>query len=160
MIKQEDLVFLQELCETPSPTGYEWPAAEVMRKRLAQTADIIETSVMGSVHATLKGKGRNRGSSVMIAGHIDEIGMIVKYIDDNGFVYFDALGGVDAAVLPGTRINCYATGKGTGGAEKPTMLRGLIGRKPIHLIEAEERKSVTPIEKLFIDFGISGEKGS
>ncbi|MCL2631908.1 MAG: M42 family metallopeptidase, partial [Coriobacteriia bacterium] len=155
-MKKADIQFLQELCETPSPTGYEWPAAELLRKRLKKTADTIETSVMGSVHATLK--GTENGPSVMIAGHIDEIGLIVKYIDDNGFVYFDALGGVDAAILPGIRVNLYATGKGTGGAKDPTKLRGLIGRKPIHLIEADERKNVTPLEKLFIDFGLSGEK--
>jgi endoglucanase len=111
---------------------------------------------MGSVHATLKGTGK--GLSVMMAGHIDEIGLMVKYIDDSGFIYFDAIGGVDAAVLPGTRINLYATGKGSGGSAKPTMLRGVIGRKPIHLIEADERSKVTPLEKLYVDFGISGDK--
>ena len=155
-MKKADIQFLAELCETPSPTGYEWPAAELLRKRLAKTADTIETSVMGSVHATLKGKGK--GQSVMIAGHIDEIGMMVKHIDDNGYVYFDALGGVDAAILPGLRINLYATGAGTSGPKNPTLLRGLIGRKPIHLIETEERTKVTAIDKLFIDFGFSGDK--
>jgi len=170
-MKKTDLQFLQQICEAPSPSGYEWPAAEVFRQRLADTADQITTNVMGSVHATLKGS--STGPKVMLAGHIDEIGMMAKYIDDNGFVYFDAIGGIDAAILPGLRVNCYATGKsslkGQGSNSKssaksknsgktaaPTLLRGVIGRKPIHLIEADERKNVTAIEKLFIDFGISG----
>jgi len=155
-MKKADLQFLQELVEAPSPSGYEWPAVEVMQKRLSKTADKIEISNMGSMHATLKGTGK--GPSVMMAGHIDEIGLMAKYIDENGYVYFDSIGGVDAAVMPGTRINLYATGKGTGGPGNPTLLRGLIGRKPIHLIEADERTKVTPLEKLFIDFGIGGEK--
>ncbi|MDR2956876.1 MAG: M20/M25/M40 family metallo-hydrolase, partial [Coriobacteriales bacterium] len=155
-MKKADLQFLKEICEAPSPSGYEWPAAEVFRNRLARVADTIETTVLGSVHAVLKGKAQ--GPSVMIAGHIDEIGMMVKYIDENGYVSFDAIGGIDAAILPGLRIDLYATGKGTGGASNPTLLRGIIGRKPIHLIEADERKNVTAIDKLFIDFGLSGDK--
>ena len=155
-MNKSDIQFLKDLCETPSPTGYEWPAAEALRKRLGKTADNIATTVMGSVHATLNGTAQ--GSSVMIAGHIDEVGLIVKFVDENGFVYFDSLGGVDAAILPGTRINLYATGKGTNGPSDPTLLRGVIGRKPVHLIEPDERKNVTPLEKLFADFGFSGEK--
>jgi endoglucanase len=87
----------------------------------------------------------------MIAGHIDEIGLMVKYLDDEGFISFEAIGGVDAAILPGMRVNVYGTGGG-----KTTLLRGVMGRKPIHLIEPDERKNVTKIEKLFIDIGLSG----
>lgn len=159
-MNSSDIAFLKELCEAPSPSGYEWPAAEVFRRRLTGTADSIETSVMGSVHATLlgKGKGKKKAPSVMIAGHIDEIGFMVKYIDDNGYITFDAIGGIDSAILPGSRVTLYATGKGTGGPTKPTVLRGMIGRKPIHLIEADERKNVTPMEKLIVDLGLSGEQ--
>jgi endoglucanase len=154
-MKKADLQFLQDICEAPSPSGYEWPAAEVFRRRLTKAADKIETTVMGSVHACLSGKGL--GPSVLIAGHIDEIGLQAKYIDDNGFVTFEAIGGIDAAILPGIRVNCYATGKGTGGALLPTLLRGVIGRKPIHLIEPDERKNVTALDKLMIDFGLPAD---
>jgi endoglucanase len=147
-MNKTDLEFLRALTEAPSPSGYEVPAADLLRERLAKTADSVETNILGSVHATLKGKGT--GPSVMIAGHIDEIGMMVKYIDDDGFISFDAIGGVDAAVLPGMRVNVY----GTGG-KKTTLLRGVMGRKPIHLIEPDERKNVTKLEKLFIDIGLS-----
>lgn len=146
-MQKKDLAFLQELVEAPSPSGFEQPAARVLRDRLEGVADVIETNVMGSVHATLKGK--KNGVSVMLAGHIDEIGMMVNYITPEGFVAFSAIGGVDAAILPGMRVHVHT---------KEGVLLGIMGRKPIHLIEDDERKNVTKIEKLFIDLGLSGDE--
>lgn len=145
-MRDEDLAFLKELCESPSPSGCEQAAADVLRRRLTGKADEISTNVMGSVHATLKGTGK--GPSVMLAGHIDEVGMMVTYITDDGYLFFDSVGGVDAAVLPGMRVDVH-TASGT--------LRGVMGRKPIHLIGKDERKEVTPIEKLFIDVALDGK---
>ncbi len=145
-MKKKDLNFLQELVETPSPTGEEVRAAKVFRDRLQNTADTIETDVMGSVHATLKGKGD--GPSVMLAGHIDEVGLMVTHIDENGFLSVQPLGGVDAAVLPGMRMDVHT---------KDGVVRGVMGRLPIHLLEIEDRKKVTPIDKLFLDVGLDGE---
>jgi endoglucanase len=152
-MNKKDLQFLQELTEAPSPSGYEVPAADIFRARLQTVADQIETNVLGSVHALLRGKGS--GPKVMLAGHIDEIGMMVKYIDDDGFLSFDAIGGVDAAILPGMRVDVYGSGLNPG---SPERLRGVMGRKPIHLIEPDERKTVTKIDSLFIDIGLSGEE--
>jgi len=146
-MKKKDIEFLRDLTEAPSPSGYEVPAADIMRKRLAPVADEIETNVLGSVHALIKGKAN--GPSVMIAGHIDEIGMMVNYISDDGFISFSAIGGVDAAILPGMRVNVH-TADG--------VLLGVMGRKPIHLIEQDDRKTVTPIDKLFIDVGLDGKE--
>jgi len=143
-MQKKDLEFLSALVEAPSPSGFEQPAAQIFRERIAVTADIVETNVMGSVHATLKGK--KSGVSVMLAGHIDEIGMMVNYASADGFVSFAAIGGVDAAILPGMRVRVHATGGD---------LLGVMGRKPIHLIEEDERKTVTKIDKLFIDLGLS-----
>ena len=219
-MNKSDVAFLKALTEAPSPSGYEVPAADIMRKRLTGIADTIETNVLGSVHATLRGTAAKNDEtaaaapSVMIAGHLDEIGMMVKYISDDGFISFDAIGGVDAAILPGLRVDVYATGKAaktdveadaTADAEaeatadaktdaeadaavdaetekkadptpdaeaekeakkvnakadnpKPELLRGIIGRRPIHLIEAEERKNVTATDKLFIDVGLDGKE--
>ena len=145
-MQKKDLDFLSELVEAPSPSGFEQPAAKVFRDRVARTADNVETNVMGSVHAVLKGK--NDGVSVMLAGHIDEIGLMVNYITPEGFIAFAAIGGVDAAILPGMRVRLH-TSEGT--------LLGVMGRKPIHLIEEDERKNVTKIDKLFIDLGLSCE---
>ncbi|NTU70594.1 MAG: M42 family metallopeptidase [Coriobacteriia bacterium] len=145
---KKDMEFLSALIDAPSPSGFEQPAAKVFRERMIKSADKVETNVMGSVHAVLEGAKPN-GVSVMLAGHIDEIGLMVNYITPDGFIAFASIGGVDAAVLPGMRVIVH-TAKGP--------LLGIMGRKPIHLIEDEERKSITKLEKLFIDVGLKGEK--
>ncbi len=142
----EDLSYLQLLLETPSPTGSEVPVASCVRERLAEVADEIETDVLGSVHARLKGTGS--APSVMLAAHMDEVGLMVTYISDEGYLSIAAIGGVDAAVLPGMRVDVHT---------KTGTLRGVVGRKPIHLIDADERKTVTPLSKLVIDLGMSAE---
>jgi len=147
-MQKKDLDFLSELVEAPSPSGFEQPAAAVFRNRLAPVADRVETNVMGSVHAVLAGT-KPKGVSVMLAGHIDEIGLMVNYITPEGFVAFAAIGGVDAAILPGMRVQVHT---------KDGSLLGVMGRKPIHLIEDDERKNVTKLEKLFIDLGLPADK--
>lgn len=149
-MRKADLQFLAALVEAPSPSGFEQPAARVFREWVAEHADVVETNVMGSVHALLKGKGgKHPAPSVMLAGHIDEVGMMVNYVTPEGFVAFKAIGGVDAAILPGMRVDVHAK----GGA-----LRGVVGRLPVHLIDEDQRKSVTKLEKLFIDLGMPAER--
>lgn len=147
-MQKKDLEFLAELVEAPSPSGFEQPAAAVFRKRLGKVVDSLDTNVMGSVHALLKGT-HAKGVSVMLAGHIDEIGLMVNYITPEGFIAFSAIGGVDAAILPGMRVRVLA---------KDGALLGVMGRKPIHLIEEDERKTITKLERLFIDLGLSGDE--
>lgn len=147
-MEDSQLLFLKDLLETPSPTGSEVPVATLVRQRLASVADEIATDVMGSVHARLDGRGE--GPSLMIAAHMDEIGLMVTYVSDEGFLSVAAVGGVDAAILPGMRVDVHATG-----AAEP--LRGVVGRKPIHLIEPDERKAVTSLDKLVIDLGMPAE---
>lgn len=146
-MKKKHIKFLRSLVETPSPTGAEEPVAALVRTRLSSIADEVQTNTMGSVHAVLEGTGA--GPSLMLAAHMDEIGLMVTYISDDGFLSIAAVGGVDAAILPGMRVDVH-TASGT--------LRGIVGRKPIHLIEADERKKVTPLDKLVIDLGMSGKK--
>lgn len=139
-----DKDFLQSLIDTPSVTGTEVGVATLLRERLADVADEIETDVMGSVHARLDGEGN--APSVLIASHMDEVGLMVKHIDERGFLSVVAVGGVDAAILPGMRVDVHT---------ESGALRGVVGRKPIHLIESSERTKVTPISGLFIDLGLS-----
>ena len=146
-MKKKNLKFLKTLLETPSPTGSEVPVANLVRERLADTADEIETNVMGSVHARLSGRGA--GPTLMLAAHMDEIGLMVTYVSDEGFLSVSAVGGVDAAILPGMRVDVH-TEEGT--------LRGVVGRKPIHLIAPDERKNVTPLDQLVIDLGMPGKR--
>ena len=143
----EHIEVLKELLETPSVTGSEERAAAFVRAHLADVADEIQTNTMGSVHATLAGAGE--GPTFMLAAHIDEIGLMVTYISDEGFLSVAAVGGVDAAILPGLRVDVH-TSAGT--------LRGVVGRKPIHLITPDERKNVTSIDKLVIDLGLPAER--
>ena len=150
-ISDADVAFLKRLLETPSPTGCEAPVATLVRERLSASADRIDTDIMGSVHAVLAGTAG--APSVMLAAHMDEIGLMVTYISDEGFLSVAAVGGVDAAILPGLRVDVCAT----GGPDGPTALRGVIGRKPIHLVKADDRKTVTPIDQLVVDLGMPGD---
>ena len=96
-MKKKNVRFLKSLLETPSATGTEEAVAALVRERLSNSADEIATDVMGSVHATLKGHGT--GPSLMLCAHMDEIGLMVTYIGDEGFLNVAAVGGVDAAIL-------------------------------------------------------------
>ena len=93
--------FLKELLQARSPSGYEDEAREVVRKRMARVADSFEVDALGSCHATLGTKG---SPTLMLAGHIDELGLIIKHVSDKGFLYFDAIGGHDRAMISGRRV--------------------------------------------------------
>ena len=149
----KDLSFLQQLVETPSVTGGETAVAALVRERLASVAEEIETDVMGSVHARVHGSAHGLEDakavpSVMVSAHMDEIGLMVHYISEEGFLSVSAVGGVDAGLLPGLRMDVH-TAEGT--------LRGVVGRVPIHLLPADDRKQVQPIDKLVIDVGLPGK---
>lgn len=146
-MKKKQVKFLKKLVETPSATGTEERVAEVVRERLQDSADWMHTDSMGSVHATLD--GREGGPALMLSAHMDEIGLMVTYISDEGFLSVAAVGGVDAAVLPGMRVDVHTATR---------RLRGVVGRKPIHLIEADDRKQVTPLDKLVIDLGLPAKE--
>lgn len=146
-MNEKNVKFIKSMTETPSATGTEDAVAELVRARLSGTADEIRTDVMGSVHALLKGRGS--GPSLMLSAHMDEIGLMVTYIDDEGFLSVSAVGGVDAAILPGLRVDVHAS---------EGSVRGVVGRKPIHLIDADDRKKVTPIDQLVIDLGLPPEQ--
>ena len=133
--------FFKTLTDSPSPSGYEQPAQRVWRDYVAPHVDRVETDVMGSSWGVVEGPERPR---VMLAGHVDEIGLMVRYIDDDGFLFFAPIGGVDAHLLPGQRVHVH-------GASGPLL--GVIGRKPIHLLETEERNKVSKVKELFIDIG-------
>ncbi len=145
-MQKESLGFLKELMETISPSGFEEEAMKVWKKRTARHADSVSSDVHGNSIAVLNAKGKPR---VMFAGHADEIGYMVKYIDDKGYLYFDTIGGVDLHLVPGERV-WIKTGQG--------RVLGVIGRKPIHLLEVEERKKVAKLDKLWIDIGAADGK--
>jgi endoglucanase len=133
--------FLKSLLDTPSPSGYERPIQEVVRKYLAGFADDVRTDLHGNVIAC-----KNPGAKlrVMFAGHCDQIGMLVTHVNDNGFIYAQTIGGWDAQQLIGQRMVIW-----TAGGPLPAV----ISRKPIHLLTDEERKQVTKLDDLWLDIG-------
>lgn len=149
-MNDQDFAFLKELVETPSPSGFEQPAQRVIRRVLAPVADEMHTDVMGNVIAHIKGSGE-APTRVMLAGHCDEIGFMVRYIDDNGFLYFAPIGGVDAHLVPGQRVYIHT-------AAGPVL--GVIGKKPIHMMEAKDRETVVKFKSMFIDIGCSDRQSA
>lgn len=148
-MRKKSYEFLKSLIEQPSPSGYEQPAQRVYRNYVKGYADEVSTDVMGNVAATIRGK---QGHPVaMLAGHCDEIGFMANYIDDNGFIYFRPIGGVDPHLVPGRRVTVH-TGEG------PVL--GVIGRKPIHLHEDQDRKKIVDMKKQFIDIGVKDREAA
>ncbi len=135
------LSFLKRLVISPSPSGFEQPAQQVVREEVQQFADDVRTDIMGNVIATLNPSGKPH---VMITAHCDELGFLIRYIDERGFLYFSAIGGFDPSTLPGERVFVHTP---TG------PLPGVLGRRAIHLIPRKEREQAPDIEELWIDIG-------
>ena len=132
--------FLKNLLSTPGPSGYEGAAAEVWRAEAGKFAE-VRGDRMGNSFATLNGGGTPR---IMLAGHIDEIGLMITHVEEGGLLRFQGVGGWDPQVLVGQRVLVQ-----TDNGEVP----GVIGKKAIHVMEADERKKVSEIKSLWIDIG-------
>ena len=133
--------FLEKLLNTPGPSGFETGPARVWREEAEGFADKVWTDVTGNSMAGIQLEGKPR---VMLAGHIDEIGLQVTHIDENGFLFFDEIGGWDSQVLVGQRVLVL------GGEER---IAGVIGKKPIHLLKKEEQDKATKTTDLWVDLG-------
>lgn len=142
----DQFAFFRLLVESTGPSGYETETQNIWRDRVADVVDRLETDVLGNCIATLKGDGRPR---VMLDAHIDEIGCIVKYIDDCGFVYFSTIGGFDPSTMAGNRVRLLG---------KNGPVTGVFGRKPIHLMEVEDRKKAPELKKMWIDIGAANRE--
>lgn len=138
--------FLKQLLEAPSPSGYEQPAAKIFRQRVKDSADKLICDVHGNSIAVLNPTAEFK---LMIAGHIDEIGLMITHIDDKGFIYTAQIGGMDPALLVGQRVKIMA--------EKGEVF-GVIGRKAIHQMEPEERKKNVEMKNIWVDIGADSKK--
>ncbi len=132
---------LRDLLAAAGPSGFETRAAEAFRHACEPLAEVT-TDAIGSVVARLPGTGD--GPSVAVYGHLDEIGLIVTHIDDDGLLWAAGLGGWDPIVLVGQRVE-VVTRTGT--------VPGVVARKPIHLMEEDDRKRVPKLKDLHIDLG-------
>ncbi|CQR48086.1 Putative aminopeptidase YsdC [Paraliobacillus sp. PM-2] len=148
MTKLNDrLTMLKELTDAKGISGNEKEAREVMKKYISAYATEVYTDHLGSLIA--KKVGKEDGPKVMVAGHLDEIGFMVTRIDDNGFLYFQTIGGWWSQVMLAQRVTIQ-TSKGD--------ITGIIGSKPPHIMPAEARKKPYEIKDMFIDIGAASRE--
>jgi len=140
-MEQRALNFLIALLDAPGPSGFEVLPARIWRRAAETFADEVRVDVGGNSYATLNGGGKPR---IMFAGHIDEIGLMIVHIDDDGFLTFDTIGGWDHQVFVGQRVVLLG---------REGVVHGVIGKKAIHLLEEEDRKKVSKASDLWIDIG-------
>lgn len=133
---------LRRLLTAAGPSGYEQAPAAVFRDAAAAFGAEVTHDTVGSTVARVPGTAG--GKSIAIVGHIDEIGLIVHHIDDDGFLWFTGVGGWDPIVLVGQRVDI---------ATKGGVVSGVVGKKPIHLMKEEDRKKVPELKHLHIDIG-------
>ncbi len=145
-MERESLDFFKKLVNSMSPTGFEEEARETWKKRTQKFADKISSDAHGNAMGMLN---KNGSPKIMLAGHMDEVGYMVKYINKFGFLYFSPIGGLDIHLIPGKRV-WIKTKKG--------KILGVIGRQAIHLLEPEERKKLVKLDQLFIDIGAKDRK--
>lgn len=134
-------ILLQQLLATRSPSGYEFEGQQVLDTFLKPKMNVYTQDVMGNRMATLN---THAGPKLILASHIDELGFMIKYIDEQGFIYFDTIGGHDVLLLPGRMVEIL-TSTGT--------VQGVIGKTAIHLIEVDKRTTAPKLHELWIDIG-------
>ncbi|MDQ6809357.1 MAG: M42 family metallopeptidase [Verrucomicrobiota bacterium] len=137
--------FLKQLVETPSPSGYEQDVQKLVRDRIRSWCDDVRTDVMGNVFGLRNPDGKPR---IMLAGHCDQIGFIIQYITDEGFLHVEPIGGVDPVVATSQRVSIMT---------RDGLVPGVIGRKAIHLMDDEDRKKVPKIHELYVDIGATSK---
>ena len=142
--KPETPELLDRLLRIPAPSGYEEPAARAWRKEAAFAR--VSSDALGSSIATIGDEAA--GPLVAVVGHIDEIGLVIRHIDDKGFLHFGPIGGWDPQILIGQRVVV----EGRSGP-----VQGVAGRKPIHLLDPEQRKKVVELKEMHLDIGATGD---
>ena len=140
-MEQKQLEFLKTLVETPGVSGYEEAVQQVVRDYAESFCDTMTTDLHGNL---ILCKNPDAPVRVMLAGHADQIGLIVSHINDDGFIYTQTVGGWDPQQLIGQRMTIWSE-KGP--------INGVIARKPIHLLDEAERKKVVKTKDLWIDIG-------
>jgi len=140
-----NIELLRKVSEAPGISGFEYGIAEIIKKELEGHVDKLEEDTFGNLYVH-KGSG---SKTIMITAHTDEIGLIVKHIDERGFIRFAKIGGVPDHVLLGQRVQVHGRNK---------RLSGIIGCKAIHVMKDEERKQLVTYDKMFVDTGATKEQ--
>lgn len=145
-MEEGSLEFLRRLIETPSPSGYESKIQQLIRDYIQPHADEVRTDVHANCIAV---KNPDASMRLMLAGHCDQIALSVQHIDEDGYLYMISIGGWDVPILLGQRVTVW-----TDSGPVP----GVIGRKPIHLLDEEERKKVPKLKELWVDIGAASKE--
>lgn len=145
-MEETRVAFLRRLIASSSPSGFEQPVQAVIRDEMQQYSEDIRTDVHGNVVASLNAGGSPR---VMLTAHCDELGLMTRYIDENGFIYFATIGGFDPSTMVGARVQIHTP-------DGPVL--GVIGRKPVHLLSGEERGKAPKLSELWIDIGAENKE--
>jgi endoglucanase len=145
-MREASFDFLKKLLETPSPSGFETSGQRVWMDYVSQFADEVSSDTYGNCLAVVNPGGSPR---VLLTGHSDEIGFMVQYINEHGFLYFLSIGGSDPALARGQRVVVHG---------RRGMVRGVIGQLAIHMQESDDRKKVPDLHQMFIDIGAKSKK--
>lgn len=135
------LDFFRSAITTPSPSGFEESIQALVRRYIASDADQVRTDIHGNLIASA---GDRSGPRLMYAGHCDQIGMLVSFIDELGFLYAKTIGGWDPQQLIGQAMTVWSDGG---------PVPAVISRKPIHLLTSKERQKVVELDELWLDIG-------
>ncbi|MCD5413822.1 MAG: M42 family metallopeptidase [Clostridiales bacterium] len=139
-------MLLKKLTESFGASGDEGEVRKIIKEELNDVVDEYRVDIMGNVFATKKSKNKN-APHVIICAHMDEVGLMVKGIDSDGYIKFASIGGIDPRVLVSKAIYI--------GKDK---ISGIIGSKAIHLQTADESSKAIPMDKLYIDIGCTNKK--
>jgi tetrahedral aminopeptidase len=145
-MQDASLTFLKTLLKTPSPSGFERPIQEVVRAWAQPLAVEMRTDRHGNVIAALNPLGKPR---IMLAGHCDQIALMVQHVDDNGFLYVQPIGGWDMQILLGQHLTVWT---------KSGPVAGVVSRKAPHLLSGDERKKVPEFTDVWVDIGAKDKK--
>ena len=141
---------LEDLSRAIAPSGCENDARDIYLEFLRTTCLVNEKDIyIDNIGNTIVNFGNPTGPKVMIAAHIDEVGYMISYIDDDGYLFFQNIGGMDKHLTPGRAVQ-IKTDKG--------FVRGIIGRKAIHIIESDERTKVRKTKENYIDIGVKDKE--
>ena len=134
---------LRSLLEAIGPSGYEGGSAAAFASIAKEFTSEVAVDVTGSVHAHVAGTD-GTAPRIAVVGHIDEIGVVITHIDEKGFLWFAPVGGWDPVILVGQRVTLQT---------KDGAVPGVVGKKAIHLLEADERSKAPKLTQLHIDIG-------
>src|SRR5262249_3785463 len=150
-MQEHSHAFLKSLLETPSASGYEQAIQEVVRSWARHYADEVRTDQHGNVISVRHAESRASAGEqrVMLAGHCDQIALMVEYVDDNGFLYVQPIAGLDMQIPLGQYVTVWP-------ANGP--LHGVVSRRDIHLLTPEERNKIPQFTDVWVDVGFNDGK--